>query len=631
MVKSEFDGPVKYYDAQGHLSLIENLANGKAYGQQKFYYPSGQLKTEYRAGNKDEQTEYHDYYIDGTKKQDGFVKDDKKVGQWTAYLPSGKISFTEQYDNDGENDGEGIQYFSNGKINTKITVNHGKNVKYEGYGMITGFPTCTYIFDNGKLTSVTNYMPDGTVREKYPVKANKVSFDLYSDLGYKKLSGTLDADFNWQGLHTVYAPNGQVLQEYTYKNDKLNGEKKEYYENGRLKTHCTYKDGSAYGSYVEYFDNKENSIATEYYVENDTIKGASYNYYFDGSMQLASRYDESGALIYSCLYHPDKSKAQEIYYYHGAPCFFICYNRNNEVIARDTLVNGNGILKHYYPEGQLKSTIPYVGGAAEGTAYTYNFHGQIIDSTTYLSGYNNGMMKNFYPTGELREEVKTIQGDYHGLYKQYTPDGQVIIENTLEYGDVTHARQYTMEGKLFYDITYTDGSRTGVTQYYAPDGKTLLYEILYENGMQVSIACAQKGGKMSDFTMIGNEEQTFKAYYPNGALGAVVSFRDGLFNGTKSIYYPNGQAYQTITFANDLTEGPAILYYANGQMYSKTEYKEGQQHGEEIYYYPNGQIMHEGHYYYDTAHGEFKVFDKEGKLIHKVIVYYGEPIVDDRY
>lgn len=631
MVKSEFDGQVKYYDLQGHLTMIENLDNGKPYGQQKTFYPSGQLQTEYRAGNKDEQTEYHEYYIDGTKKQDGFIKDDKRVGQWTSYQPSGEISSTKQYDDNSETDGESIQYFSNGKIDIKITHNHGKNVKYEGYGMITGFPTCTYLFDNGKLTSVTNYMPDGTVREKHSVKSNKVSFDLYSELGYKKLSGTLDADFNWQGLNTVYAANGQVIQECTYKNDQLNGEKKEYYENGRLKAHGNYIDDSAYGSYVEYFDNKENSIATEYYVENDTIKGAAYNYYFDGSMQLASRYDESGKLIYTCSYNPDKTKIQEVYYYHEAPCFFITYNRNNEVIARDTLVNGNGILKNYYPEGQLKSTIPYVGGAAEGTAFFYNLHGQMIDSTSFMSGYNNGMMRRFYPTGELREEVKTIQGNYHGLYKQYSPDGQVIIDNTFEYGDITHARHYTMEGKLFYDITYTNGNRTGITQYFAPDGKTLLYEILYENGLQVSISCAQKGGKMSDFVMIGTEEQVFKAYYPNGALGAVVPFRNGLFNGTKSVYYPNGQAYQTISYANDLAEGTAIYYYANGQMYSKAENKEGLQHGEEIYYYPNGQIKYEGHYYNDIAHGEFKVFDKEGKLIHKVVVYYGDPIVDDRY
>ena len=631
MVKSEFDGQVKYYDAQGHLTMIENLDNGKPYGQQKNYYPSGQLKTEYRAGNKGEQTEYHDYYIDGTKKQDGFIKDDQKVGQWTAYLPSGKVSSKEQYDDDSEINGEGTQYYSDGKINTQITANHGKYVKYAGFGKITGAPTCTYLFDNGKLTSVTNYMPDGTIREKYHVKANKVSFDLYSELGYKELSGTLDADFNWQGLNTVYAPNGQVIIENIYKDDQLNGERKEYYENGRLKNHGIYKDGMSNGLYVEYYDNKKNSIASESYLENDTIKGASYTYNFDGSVQTVNRYDKSGKTIYTCSYHPDKTKAQEVYYYHGAPCFIISYNRNNEVIARDTLVNGNGIFKQYYPDGQLKSTIPYVGGAAEGTAFTYNLHGQIIDSTTYLSGYNNGMMRNLYPTGELCEEAKTIQGDYHGLYKQYTPDGQVIIETSFEYGVVTHARHYTSEGKLFYDITYTDGNRTGITQYYAPDGKTLLYEILYENGMQVSIACAQKGGKMSDFVMIGKDDQTFKAYYPNGALGAVIPFRNGLFNGAKSVYYPNGQAYQTITFADDLTEGPAIHYYANGQVYSKTEYKEGLQHGEEIYYYPNGQIRHEGHYYYDTAHGEFKVFDKEGKLIHKVIVYYGDPIVDDRY
>lgn len=632
LVKGKFEGPVVYYDEQGHLSSQENYVKGKYYGQQKSYYPVGQLKSSYRVGNEDEKTEYQDFYIDGAKRSEGFIRNDKRVGKWISYFPSGQISTVENYDDEGKNDGEGIQYHSNGNIDTRVSSNHGEYAKYETFGIFSKAPECTYLFNNGKLTNVTSYMPDGSVRKEYPVNGKSVSFDLYSELGYKKLNGTLDADFQWQGVRKLFAPNGQVIIEATYKNDQRNGEEKTYYMNGRLKNHSNHIEGKANGIMVEYFDNKENSISSETYYENDTIKGPFYQYFFDGNIIVKGRISETGEIIERCEYRPDRTKSLEIKYYHNIPCYIINYNRNNEVIARDTIVNGKGTLKYYYPEGQLKAVFPYQGGNIEGMAYFYNLHGQIIDSVNYLCGKNNSYERHIYPTGEKQSEVKCILGDFHGKYKYYTPDGIMTTESTFEYGELTHNNRYNiLDGKLFYDINYTNGERTGKTSYYAPDGKTVLYEIMFNDDLPVSISCAQKGGKMSDPVLIGNEDQTFKAYYPNGAVGAVIPLRNGVFNGVKSIYYPNGQAFQTMSFTDDLTEGQAITYYPNGTVYHKCDYKEDQRHGEEVFYYPNGQVKYESHYYYDLPHGEFKTYDKDGKLTHKVIMYYGEPIVDDRY
>ena len=631
MVNTKLDGLVTYYDKQGHVSSKENNANGNLYGQQKSYYPGGQLKMEYRAGNENETTELHSFYIDGSKKSDGFIKNDNKVGTWTFYQPSGQVSSREQYDEEGKEDGEGIQYNSNGNIDTKITANHGKLVKHEYFGATKGVPVCTYNFNNGKLSNVVSYMPDGSVRQEHPLNGKTVTFDLYTEYGSKSLNGTLDADFNWQGLKTNYYPNNQVAEEGTYKDDQVNGERKTYYENGRLKSHTTYQNGKINGFSLEYYNNKDNSLAGEYYFENDTVKGDWYKYYFDGNIRQIGKEDESGNLIYFCQYRPDGSKDYEIKYYHGALCFLISYNRDSEAIARDTLINGSGTIKYYNPEGQLKETRPFVGGDAEGIAYYYNLNGQVIDSANYISGTNNSFEKTYYPTGELLSEVRSVQGDYHGKYKYYTPDGKQLLESTYEYGTIVNSTSYTTEGKLYYNINYTNGERTGKTSYYAPDGKTLLYEIMYQNELPVSISCTQKGGKMSEPVLIGTDDQSFKAYYPNGTVGAVVSFRNGLFNGTKSVYYPNGQAYQTVSFTDDMNDGPTITYYANGNVYSKKEYKEDMVHGEEIYYYPDGKVRYEGRSYYDMPHGEFKTYDKDGKLTHRVVMYYGEPIEDERF
>ena len=631
LVKGKFDGLVSYYDEQGHLIGQENYVNGKQYGQNKSYYPGGQLKGEYRMGNEDEITEFHEFYIDGAKKQDGFIKNDQKVREWTSYLPSGKIRSKEVFDDEGQANGEGTSYFSNGKVNTKININHGKYVQYEDFGPVTGVPTCTYLFDNDKLTKMTSYMPDGSVRKEYPVSGKNVNFDLYSEFGYKRINGTLDNDFNWQKVRTEYFPNGLTKVEATFKDDQLNGDRKEYYENGRLKAYYSYKDGKANGVLIDYYNNKENSIADETYYENDTIKGDYYQYFFDGNLKQVGKNDESGTTLYVCSYRPDKTKKMEVKYYHGVPCLIISYNRYNEVIARDTLINGNGVFKYYYPEGQLQSTIPYVGGNANGVGYSYSLNGQVMDSAMYVSGGYNSYHKNYYPTGELEYETKLVQNNFHGKYSNYTPDGKKMLESTYEYGDITHSIHYTIDGKLYFDCDFTDGERTGKTRYYAPDGKTLLYEIMYDHDQAVSISCVQKNGKMSEPVFIGTEDQTFKAYYPNGTVGAVISFRNGLYNGTKSVYYPNGQAYQTVVYSDNMNDGPTIVYYANGKIYNKVEYKEDMKHGADITYYPNGQIHYEGNYYYDLPHGAFNTYDKEGKLIHKVIMYYGQPIIDERY
>ena len=630
LVHSKFDGTVHYYDVQGHLKGIENYQNQEQYGPATSYYPGGQLKVSSSAGAKDEETAYTEYYVDGTKKYDGFVTNNNYSGKWTCYYPSGAIMSIENYNKEGEEDGEIVSYDRNGKVNLYKRMEQGKLAEEKSYDALSGLLDYSYEFTDGKLSKVKNYNPDGSIKAEFPIKDKTVTFELYSVHGYKEFSATLDEDFNWQNSRKTYYPNGQVKEESNWKNNKMQGDGKQYYANGRLSYHATYQDGHTNGLQVNYYDNAQNRVHQERYVINDTVVGTGYDYYPDGTTKAVQWNDKNGNTLYQCFYLPDNTKTEECYFLNGSLCIVKYYNRNGEIIARDTLINGNGTMHEYYPEGQLIRAIPVKSGKSLGMEYAYNLAGKVIDSTYYLMGDPNDMIREYYPTGEMKSIGRYIGGYPHGQHSEYLVDGTKSMDEYYEFGDLISSTAYAMNNNpLRVNTYYADNMRT--LQWFAPDGKTALIKLYYTDNTLFKISCAQKGGKMMDYENVSTEEQTYKAYYPNGALGAVISYKNGVLHGTRSLYYPNGQAYETATFSEGNFEGPVTTYYQNGNIHSKKEYKDDYRHGKYLLYYPDGKIKYEGHYYYGLEHGEFNTYDKDGKLTHRVVMYYGEPIEDELF
>ena len=509
-------------------------------------------------------------------------------------------------------------------------MEQGKIAQEKSYDEISGLLDHSYEFSDGKLVKVKNYNPDGSIKTEFPIKDKTVTFDLYSVHGYKEFSGTLDEDFNWKDTRKTYYPNGQVKEETNWQDNNMQGDGKQYYANGRLSYHATYQKGHVNGLRVSYFDNSKNQVRQESYLINDTIVGATYDYYPDGATRVVQWNDKNGNTLYQCYYRPDNTKINENFYLDDMLCISKYYNRNDEIIAQDTLVNGNGTVHEYYPDGQLKAIVPVIGGKNSGIQYNYNLAGKIIDSTYHIMGYLDGMVREYYPTGELKSIVRYIDGDQHGQYNDYLVDGTKYSDEFYEFGEQISNTTYTLNNNpLRINSNYNDNMRT--LQLLAPDGKTPLIKLYYADNTLFKISCAQKGGKMMDYENVGTEEQTYKAYYPNGALGGVISYKKGVLNGVRSIYYPNGQAYETASFSEGNYEGPVTTYYQNGNIHSKKEYKDDFRHGKYILYYSDGKIKYEGHYYYGKEHGEFNTYDKDGKLTHRVVMFYGEPIEDERF
>ncbi len=111
----------------------------------------------------------------------------------------------------------------------------------------------------------------------------------------------------FDGIVTWYFENGNVMQTVNYKDNILNGERKNYHESGPLKSQYSYENANIEGDWVGYHENsklsesgtfqsgKRNGEWKEYH-KNGKLKGeGSYNdgkksgvwtmFYYDGVSQ----------------------------------------------------------------------------------------------------------------------------------------------------------------------------------------------------------------------------------------------------------------------------------------------------------------------------------------------------------
>ena len=629
MSANEKDGEIHYYNAQGVLSSVENYQAGEHKGLQKLFYPNGQLRFEGVEGEKNERTYYRLYHPNGQLSMESERLNGHSVGTVKYYFPNGAIHQIEEYDDNGDLTGEQTIYYRNGKLRYYVASPDSPRLYYTPEGQ----RSYAFTQSKGKVTGVTTYNADSTIRQTYPLKGKTVTFDIYSPLNFKTSTKTINTDGQSEDTNIDYYPSGVIRQKDQFKNGNLNGISIHYYPDGQVQSYTEYTDGAINGLHVEYFDNETNSVQDEAFYRNDTIIGPYYSYYTDGSIQSIYCYNDNGQLTQIHLLHPDGNKTGDISFLNGFPSIITYYGKSDQIIAKDTLSCGNGSWKEYHLNGKISMDVPMIAGLQHGTAHFYDFQGNLLDEDQQIISDNaEGAYRYYDALDNLLDDGTCRLGQEEGIFKFYEPTGELRTELFYEEGQRQGlGRKYYLSGKLRTEDILLNDEQQGISTYYAPDGVTQLYEIFYVQDMAAAYSVRQANGQMSDFTLIGNQPLTLTAYYPNGKVGAVINYNNGLLNGTLSVYYPNGQAAITKTFLNDLLNGKVCYYYPNGQLWKQLEHKDGRQHGIAQSYYDNGQMQFEATYWYDKMHGAVKQYDRNGKLTREAQVYYDFLESDNRY
>jgi len=115
-------------------------------------------------------------------------------------------------------------------------------------------------------------------------------------------------------------------------------------------------------------------------------------------------------------------------------------------------------IKHYYPDGTIKS------------------------ATTYKDGRKNGIEHIFYPDGAtLKYSRSYLYGKLHGLQQAYSKDALLIQEENYRRGLLDGRSRYYQNGLLVSEIDYKHGMPDGEYREFYPSGMVRL-KVIWRRG-----------------------------------------------------------------------------------------------------------------------------------------------------
>jgi len=199
---------VKFWD-NGVVRYKGRFKDDKPVGEFKYYYPSGKLKTVLIYQKDSLKAHSISYYESGNKLAEGDFKDQQKEGEWIYYHDDGtSVSLVEHYEH-GKLDGKKITYYVNQKVVYEI-------IEYQ---------------DGIKNGEWKRFFPDGKIMTKSFYRNGKLDgpFIQFTDEGDTLLKG------NYQ--------DGEQQGEWIFYDDTTGYPvRKEVYQKGRLiKTERTDK------------------------------------------------------------------------------------------------------------------------------------------------------------------------------------------------------------------------------------------------------------------------------------------------------------------------------------------------------------------------------------------------------
>jgi antitoxin component YwqK of YwqJK toxin-antitoxin module len=171
-----------------------------------------------------------------------------------------------------------------------------------------------------------------------------------------------------RGMQRLYRKTGELFSETPYKNGKINGTYKRYFEWGGLIEKCTFIDDKKVGIDIWYNESDKGSkLWREIPYIDGKINGVIKEYSFgDGKLEGETPYTNGKRNgIEKRYYSYDKHLMRET------------------TFIDDTVI---GVIKEYYDDGKLKDETPCTNGKRNGVEKEYYESGKIHVMTTYENG-----------------------------------------------------------------------------------------------------------------------------------------------------------------------------------------------------------------------------------------------------
>lgn len=327
--------------------LIDStLVTGQTVIDDNIYNRSVYYKNGFRDG------EYLESFQNGRIKSSVIFKNDKPVGKWRTYFSNGKLRRQREFDNNGLQQGEEIEYFFPDEdldgyrrvTNWKDNLKNGKELEYDSFNQLVSERTWVngeihgdeifYFVKGGKISNIRNwnfgklsgkevsFYNDGSLlSESYWEDGYKKEEKVFSKSGlierlivFKKSYGDkeiiiyqedgstiIEKEF-WEKGEKVgligFHPNGKISYSVTFLNNEPNGQNIGYFENGVVRFKREWSKGKKEGE--EIYFHQIGTIKTKVVFKNGFEEGPKNYYNSEGELFKIEVYD-SGEIIETIL------------------------------------------------------------------------------------------------------------------------------------------------------------------------------------------------------------------------------------------------------------------------------------------------------------------------------------------
>jgi antitoxin component YwqK of YwqJK toxin-antitoxin module len=489
----------------------------------------------------------------------------------------------------------------------------------------------------------------------------KEDFYISGSLQMSGLSSSLNKDF-WEGKVTWYNEDGSILQQGTYKNNRLEGEYistlenkklKAEFENGRMvsgKTNGTFNNGRQY-----YTEMQGDTTVNIIYDKN--LDGVRYERYSVGKQYdvLIKYFDVEGKFMGQREYLPDGNiKGVEVSYYQKpmrpmevkyypngtqlGSTFYYCEDQVREEFNSD-----NGLSKTFYnPKGEQIGKISYTYEnnylkPLDGTEYTFyssykEYKGELIRSIREYVAGKLAKDEQFYENQQLMSSTSYTAGA-KDLQISYNEDGEEIARMVYENWapmngtEIIGDRKTTYkDGKLvkeindYYNTELVFSEKTLTTEtYYDKDGSVLgTLSLLDDNGYS-------KPMNGDRYTIDYEGDINAIEQYKNGFIAERTSYRKRQIGEKETITFKKIELFEPDGYKRN----KEIRFYSNGKKQSEIGFKEYKE-TTGVFYDDQEKVI--GQYDYEKKEGTvYEFFGDSDKLKRMETLKNGEQVRLQRY
>lgn len=388
----------------------------------------------------------------------------------------------------------------------------------------------------------------------------------------------------------MYYNNGKLRSEFTIVNNFLEGSVIEYYETGQIRLKGNYKASEKHGKQEVFF--KSGELMGVYNYKEDVLIGESKEFLKNGKIRRKLRYikDDNDSIIGVLeKYSYQRAKKVKVGEIGSKKVSILNVPEKNMLVYKFSYTNGkpNGDQIYYNKKGEKEEVRKYKDGSIL-SHYFFDVEGKLSMEKHYGPGDSEQKWRSYYSNGKIKkifykDEAITIDSVFYknGNMKkiQKTNHDYILEEKKFFRNKVLKSlikSIETKEGRLRRNVLYYKNGNIESEFNYNRRGKAVgEWKTFYENGNN---KC---------FNKISKDMEVEECYYENGNRKDLESYfiqegKKKLKHGVFKYFYENGKLIREFEWNKNRLMNAKGWFTEEGKKLNIGNLKNGK--GKVIYY-----------------------------------------------